>query len=705
MSTTAIAWLLFGTAAAITAWLLVARVRAYQLSPDRSAPSALPPQVTARERLGDLGSGWLRVASSNELIEVCALRATLQRLQRECKLAPHVWQRDIEPAIHAYLDMVQLLPASESHHHANAGGLAVHGVETALGAVSARNGHLLPPGGKAEQIDAQRDHWTYGVVFGALLHDLGKVMTDLRIEALERIGATPGRWYPLAGSLPATGAVAYRVGFAPKSERDYSAHRKLPVIVLQRIVPATALAFLGRQPRVLEELTQLLGGEECATSVLARIVRQADQHSAATNLQTGTRARFPAASAVPLIERMQSALRSMLAEGELPLNRDGAAGWVGDGAVFLVAKRCADAVREKILSAKSADEAGVPSKNDRLFDSWQDYRVIDLNPETGQAIWYMTVTGPDYCHEFAMLRFPLKTLFDDPAHYPSPFDGTLAVRAAHQTPDEATNSSPENESRERPATAKREGRANPVREPKPAAAPVKKSSTAKAAPQAQAAQSAQPREAPTAAAVPAVSPKRAKANAPEEASREPAAPKKGDFLDEDDCATRSAEADATLAGERAVTPFVADPVGEHGEPHPMAVAFVEWLQRGLASGSMRYNESGAMVHFVEQGMALVSPRIFKAFADEAGEDDGETRTRAAKPGGIVQRHVIKAGWHVVTAGANNIQHYAVIKRNGELAGKLAAVVLKQPERWVNPVPARNPNLRPFEFEEPAKTGS
>ena len=73
------------------------------------------------------------------------------------------------------------------------------------------------------------------------------------------------------------------------------------------------------------------------------------------------------------------------------------------------------------------------------------------------------------------------------------------------------------------------------------------------------------------------------------------------------------------------------------------------------------------------------------------------RSRTAKPGSIVQRHVVKAGWHLVTAGNNNIQHYAVIKRGGALAGKLAAIVLVHPERWVNPLPSNNPNLKPFQL--------
>ena len=94
--------------------------------------------------------------------------------------------------------------------------------------------------------------------------------------------------------------------------------------------------------------------------------------SVAHNLQHGPRERFATATSVPLIERLMSTIRSMLAQGTaLPLNRDGAAGWVFDGAIYFVAKRLADAVREQIQKEEPEDAAGVPgpNKNDRLFDT------------------------------------------------------------------------------------------------------------------------------------------------------------------------------------------------------------------------------------------------------------------------------------------------------------------------------------------------
>lgn len=128
------------------------------------------------------------------------------------------------------------------------------------------------------------------------------------------------------------------------------------------------------------------------------------------------------------------------------------------------------------------------------------------------------------------------------------------------------------------------------------------------------------------------------------------------------------------------------------EPSEVAVAFMQWVQQGLAGRSLKYNESGAPVHFTAEGMALVSPLIFKLYARETGPE-----SEADAMGLQVQREVIKAGWHRMGAGQGrskvNILRYEVQGRGGTSVGKLSAVVLSDPDRWVLPVPPPNPVLK------------
>ena len=64
-------------------------------------------------------------------------------------------------------------------------------------------------------------------------------------------------------------------------------------------------------------------------------------------------------------------------------------------------------------------------------------------------------------------------------------------------------------------------------------------------------------------------------------------------------------------------------------PSELAIQFLKWVQQQLASGSVKHNEAGAPVHFIEHGTALVSTLIFRLYAEandessdapEVGED-------------------------------------------------------------------------------------
>jgi len=739
-------------------------------------PAATPAAVTVLPapvipRLSGSADSWLRVQPGAVLLQYCHAQRTIDEIYRQTRLAQDVFERDLRNALVAYAEFVQLAPASESHHHAHPGGLLAHTLEVLLAATTLRNGYLLPLGAPTETIDRQRDHWTYAVFYAALLHDIGKIMTDLRLHVRDTPQSQTRRWLPLSGPLTQSHATEYQVGFAPTAERDYLAHKKLSLILLQAIAPANALAFLGRENSVLEALSAYLGGEGAkpgtsafeGVKTLGAIIRQADQMSVAHNLQSGPRQRFATATAVPLIERLMSTIRSLLAQGTaLPLNRDGAAGWVFDGAIYFVAKRLADKVREQIQKDEPEDAAGVPgpNKNDRLFDTWQDYGAIDLNPVTGQAIWHVMIEGEGYSHALSVLRFPLHRLYDDPARYPATMIGQIVLvekgtskvkvaaaegagegsavaataapmewdapandvptalhpaetqlplvlpdatptpapasrspkdRARDADPDddlyeplttEAVTSSaalapppsppgrPREHDGDRPAKAV--GRSREIQAPRPPrAAESKKLAVIDAKPQ-------------KAASTPR------KDSIPPEAK--PSSPG-DDLLDESDAIVthrRKKPAGNRAAPTTTVAPYAVAPKlvpsGPTAEPTPLAIAFIEWVQHGLASGGLTYNEPGSPIHFLPAGMALVSPRIFRDYAETVGESSN-----------AVQQQVIAAGWNVKAAGNSNILHFAVVKRDGVRAGKLSAVVIEQPERWVNPLPPINGCIVPFDL--------
>jgi integrating conjugative element relaxase (TIGR03760 family) len=551
------------------------------------------------------------------------------------------FQRHYAPVIDRFLEFAQLLPASESHHHAQPGGMALHTLETVQHALQRRQGLMLPPGAPTETQQRQQHRWTYAVFVAALLHDTGKAAHDLRITYDSPAHAS-AVWNPLAGSLPALAAERYRVDFAYGAARDYAAHRRFPLVLLPQFVPPPVLGWLAEGSTLLQELAEYLCGER-RDGALAELVAVGDRESVRRNLLNGPRQRFASARNVPLIERLMDALRKMLADGAwLPLNRDGAAGWVADDALWLVSKRLADEVR-RFLHAQGDTAVPGEDKNDRLFDVWQEYGAVVPNPATGGAVWRARVEGLDYAHELTMLRFPLVRLWPEATRFPSAMQGRIVVL--------------------------------PTAEPTPAGEPAK-GDRDEAAPGGARRDTTLAPSSFTSTSAPAL-------------------------LDpDDDAASMEPTSPRSSAWGPPVPPAIGPMPALHEDPDKqpsaLAMAFMTWVQQGVGDGSLRYNESGALVHFVTGGLFLVSPGLFRAYADaHPTASSAEPGGAGAKdwPGKAVQRAVCGAGWNRKGPRNKSVLTYRVAGREGKPGKALNGVVVLHPERFFAPVPPANPHLQ------------
>ena len=153
---------------------------------------------------------------------------------------------------------------------------------------------------------------------------------------------------------------------------------------------------------------------------------------------------------------------------------------------------------------------------------------------------------------------------------------------------------------------------------------------------------------------------------------------------------------ASLPSRKSMTSDSAGPQAPDG-----AHRFMAWLQQGLADGTLPVNAAGALVHFVPEGMLLVSPRIFREFVTRFGDDGHSPAPVVGDPdiGKSIQRQFLRAGWHRRAGKGVNMLSYQVMR--GERAvSQLSGVVIPKPERFIHPVPAINPAL----VSLPAKDG-
>jgi hypothetical protein len=77
-----------------------------------------------------------------------------------------------------------MLPASEYDHHSQPGGLFRHCLEAGLLAMQYADNKLPPTTGAVDLDEQRRPRYLFAAWLGGLLHDIGKVITDIRVQPL-----------------------------------------------------------------------------------------------------------------------------------------------------------------------------------------------------------------------------------------------------------------------------------------------------------------------------------------------------------------------------------------------------------------------------------------------------------------------------------------------------------------------------------------
>jgi len=590
----------------------------------------------------------LPILPCNKILTGLGLQPKLKSIQRLTSAGNDYFNTLYLPAIKCFVESVQLVPASAAHHHAGPGGLVTHTLDVIDIALRMRKSYNLPQYSTPEIIYAQEHIWSYAVFAGALLHDIGKIVSNTRIKL-----DTGLYWTPHEGSIYKTGATSYQVEF---EKTRYRLHTQLANTFFY-LLPPKGRGWLTQYPDILAQLTAWLMGDHHEFGTIGEIVRQADSLSVAANLKIGgDRNRFQQTSAVPMVDRLTTTLRELLNNGSLKINRpEGSAGWCDGQHTYLVCGTTADAVKQHLYTAGATD---IPGDNNRIFDTWQDHEYALSTPEGG-AIWRLTIND---ALTLTVLKFETVRLFH-PSHRPGPFDGKLVVvsnsekcniprnlaGSASKIPGDVVESGLSES-----ATQRLEASNGVVDGDKPEDATNVDffGATSKSA-----------------------SPETGHLNIIEMAKHatETTHPQPGATLPE------------PIQQSTAPTSFSLD------DPD-IAHYFLDWIRCGIRDGKIYTNRSDALIHVVKEGVLLVSPLAFKAFIRkhefllEGGKNVDKVTLSLQKK---LQSMMSKAGLHRKTAKDMNIHSYQI---NG--TNKTALI-----RGWLLPITAIYGDLKPPQINQ------
>jgi integrating conjugative element relaxase, PFGI-1 class len=364
--------------------------------------SASAPPATADDNV-------LPVLTADQLYSRLSLHNRLRGIRRKVAIDPQRFEAMYGKPIARYCEVVQLLPASQAHHHAYPGGLIVHTLSVIEYAINERQKYTLPLASEPEVIEAQKNLWTYAVFVAALLHDIGKAVTMAwYIDAAQDKIRNPA-----AGTLLQQGCKHYTLKFRPT--QYYKLHERLGLLYLSQLLDSTSLDYLTRDLDIFAEVLGYVSADKASWGSIGAIVSTADQMSVADDLriasQTGRPRQFAGAELENFGERLLKAFRLLIEERKLAANRPGAILYLSDDQryVYAVAKTIAEKLREKMQLLGATD---VPADNTRIFDELQQHGLIE-ETATGHAIFNIHVSIPhaNFEQDFTVLKINSRKLF------------------------------------------------------------------------------------------------------------------------------------------------------------------------------------------------------------------------------------------------------------------------------------------------------
>ena len=374
----------------------------------------------------------LPVLTADQLYSRLSLHNRLRGIRRKVAIDPQRFEAMYGKPIARYCEVVQLLPASQAHHHAYPGGLIVHTLSVIEYAINERQKYTLPLASEPEVIEAQKNLWTYAVFVAALLHDIGKAVTMAwYIDAAQDKIRNPA-----AGTLLQQGCKHYTLKFRPT--QYYKLHERLGLLYLSQLLDSTSLDYLTRDLDIFAEVLGYVSADRASWGSIGAIVSTADQMSVADDLriasQTGRPRQFIGAELENFGERLLKAFRLLIEERKLAANRPGAILYLSDDQryVYAVAKTIAEKLREKMQVLGATD---VPADNTRIFDELQQHGLIEAT-ETGHAIFNIHVSIPhaNFEQDFTVLKIDSRKLFTV-ASLPAKMAGSV-----HESDKAATDS-------------------------------------------------------------------------------------------------------------------------------------------------------------------------------------------------------------------------------------------------------------------------
>ena len=210
-------------------------------------------------------------------------RELISRLEELLPLSKEEFTFLITPILVSLSDFIYFLPASESYHHEEKGGLFRHSLECGFLAVQYLERTIPNCSAPPMQRMKERIAYTICALVVGLLHDIGKVLTDIEVLGLDE-KEEESLWFPtkegLYTFLVRNNFLKYT--FRYKLNRG-KRHETFAQIMVATVTPKVLLDYLLNFPKLLEEVYFALNNQY--SCLLYTLMKKADMRSVELDLK------------------------------------------------------------------------------------------------------------------------------------------------------------------------------------------------------------------------------------------------------------------------------------------------------------------------------------------------------------------------------------------------------------------------------------
>ena len=308
------------------------------------------------------------------------------------------------PAMMRLAALVQMLPASQAHHHRGAGGMLRHSLEVGLWALQQTEGKLIRGVVTPQQRRVIEPRWKLTVFLAGVCHDLGKIVTDVSVT--DRANAV--RWRPYKHGLY-DWATSHHIDnyFLHWNDGRGKKHVTISSTLMHLVVGQESMDWISDgSTDAWVWLNESLNNNPGATNQIHNFVVKADQLSVERDLKGMGVAMAGYEIGVPVERYLTDIMRRLVQEGIWRINEPSARVWNLEGTTYLVWPMAGE---EIVRRTRDEDIPGLPKTVDGILDMMVEREIAFMRDEEGDPFYYISpdvITGkiPDMRMKAIRLR-------------------------------------------------------------------------------------------------------------------------------------------------------------------------------------------------------------------------------------------------------------------------------------------------------------